>query len=30
MESVYLYLGDEAGFIKVWDLSVVLHECGFP
>lgn len=27
-ENVYLFLGDEAGFIKLWDLSMLLHQCG--
>ena len=29
MESVYLYLGDEFGLIKVWDLTLLLHKCKF-
>jgi hypothetical protein len=27
-ESVYLYLGDDSGFINVWDLSNLLHTSG--
>lgn len=29
MENVYLFLGDDAGYIKMWDLSLLLHHCGF-
>ena len=29
MESVYLYLGDEFGMVKVWDLTYLLHKCKF-
>lgn len=25
LESCYLYLGDESGFIRVWDLSLLLE-----
>lgn len=28
LESVYLYLGDDSGYIKVWDLSLLLDQCG--
>lgn len=30
IESVNLYIGDDSGYVKVWDLSFLLDQCGHP